>query len=85
MPIPANSTVVHGISDATVAAAPGFTGVKPALDAFLAGAIVVGHTINYDITILEGETRLAGLPWRPLRALDVRMLARAAGPVAGAL
>jgi DNA polymerase-3 subunit epsilon/CBS domain-containing protein len=79
-PIPPRSTAIHGIGDSDVAGAPPFADVADALQTFLAGTIVIGHTISFDLAILERENRLAGRLWRAPRALDVRMLARLAAP-----
>lgn len=80
VPIPPASTRIHGIADADVADAPAFAAVAADLDSFIGTAIVVGHTIAYDLGILEKESRLAGRVWRRPRALDVRRLARLAAP-----
>lgn len=80
MPIPTASTAVHGISDADVAAAPRFADVAGDLASFLGQAVVVGHTIGYDLMILQREAVLAGRPWRVPRTLDVRVLAELAKP-----
>ncbi len=78
IPIPPATTAVHGISNGDVAAAPRFTDVAADFDAFVGGAVIVGHTIGYDLTILERETKLAGRAWLAKRALDVRVLAEIA-------
>jgi len=76
--IPKATTVVHGISDADVAAAPAYGAIADDFEAFLSNCVVVGHTIGYDLTILERETKLAGSTWTPKRALDVKLLAEIA-------
>jgi CBS domain-containing protein len=78
--IPKASAAVHGITDAMVATAPTFAEVAETFEAFVARAIVIGHTIGYDLAVLEREYGLAKRPWPGLRALDVRMLARIAAP-----
>lgn len=78
--IPAETTLVHGISDADVRGAPVFPAVAPRLRQVLETRLLVGHSIAYDIAVLQSEHRAAGIPWTPPRALDVRALARIAAP-----
>ncbi len=80
VPIPPTATNVHGISDADVADAPTFAAVARQLDAFIGDAILVGHTIGFDLSILQREFVTAGLSWKVPRPLDVRMLAELALP-----
>ena len=79
-PIPHTAVNIHGIADADVASAPAFGQIAPQLEAFIGPSIVVGHTIHYDLTVLQREYGLAGLRWPGFRALDVRMLAQLAVP-----
>ena len=79
-PIPKTATAIHGITDEMVATAPTFREIAPALEEFTGRAIVIGHTIYYDLAVLEREYSLAGRSWPRFRALDVRMLARLAAP-----
>lgn len=78
--IPKATTAVHGIDDKAVRGAGSFGDVVPALEEFVGSAVIVGHTIAYDLTILQREYALAGRAWPGYRALDVRMLARLAAP-----
>ncbi|MCP5154357.1 MAG: CBS domain-containing protein [Ectothiorhodospiraceae bacterium] len=80
VPIPPETTAVHGIRDTDVAGAGDFASVAEALATFVADRVVVGHTIGYDLTVLRREHALIGRPWRAPPALDVRMLARIAAP-----
>lgn len=79
-PIPQSAINVHGITDAMAAEAPPFTAIASALEAFIGTMTIIGHTIQYDLAILEREYALAGRPAPRVRALDVRMLARLAAP-----
>ncbi|MFM9850056.1 MAG: DUF294 nucleotidyltransferase-like domain-containing protein [Hyphomicrobiaceae bacterium] len=83
-PIPQSAIAVHGITDAMVVEAPPFTAIAPTLEAFIGKATVIGHTIQYDLAILEREYGLAGRPVPRMRALDVRMLAQLAAPTLAA-
>lgn len=78
--IPAAATAVHGITDEAVRAAKSFPDVLPALETFLDDAIVVGHSIGYDLAVLKREYGLAKRIWREPRALDIRLLARLVAP-----
>ncbi len=80
VPIPKATIAVHGITDEHVKGASRFPAVLDELDEFLGSAIVIGHTIGYDLTILDREAKLAGRPLRPRRSLDVRTLAELARP-----
>jgi len=79
-PVPAESTRVHGIDAARLKGAPDFAGAWTRLNAFLRDAVVVGHTIDYDIAVFANECKRAGLPFRPLRIIDVRLLAEIVEP-----
>ena len=78
--IPPSTTAVHHITDADVRDAPAFAAIAPAVERFIGGAFVIGHTTAYDLVVLERESRRAGLAWRQPRALDVRVLAELALP-----
>jgi DNA polymerase-3 subunit epsilon/CBS domain-containing protein len=80
LPIPKAAVAVHGITDAMVGGAPPFRDVAAELEAFIGGAIVIGHAVHYDLAVLEREYALAGRAWPRYRALDVRTLARLAAP-----
>ncbi len=79
-PIPVETTRIHGIDDAMVADAPVFGEVWPRFDAFLGRAVVIGHTVGFDLAMLKRECDLAGLPWVRPRTLDTRLLAQIAAP-----
>lgn len=78
--IPARSTAVHGIIDAMVAEMPEIAAILPTVRDFVAGAVVVGHTIGFDLALLEGATGAAGLDWPPPPRLDILLLAAALSP-----
>lgn len=78
--IPAAATAIHGIADADVAAAPRLAAIWPDLIAFLGDRVVVGHTLAYDLTVLEREAARRGLAWQRPRSLCVRKLAPIAIP-----
>lgn len=78
VPIPAVASAIHGIKDEHVRNAPSFSAMAPELEGFLGSSVVIGHTITYDLAILQREYELAGRAWRRPRALDVRDLAELA-------
>jgi DNA polymerase III subunit epsilon len=84
IPIPAESTAVHGITDADVQAAGvdaamGVNDIARALEAsWDAGAIVVAYNAQYDFTVLVHELQRHGQqPLRPGVILDPLVLWRA--------
>ena len=79
-PIPPASSTIHRITDADVAGAPALPAMAEPLRAFIAGQVLIGHTLGYDMRILEREHARAALTWAAPRWLDVRVLARVANP-----
>ena len=79
-PIPPAAAAVHGIDAATVADAPSFAKVWPEFLAALGDAVVIGHTVGFDLAVLKSECERAGLAWRPPQTLDTRLLAEVAEP-----
>jgi CBS domain-containing protein len=78
--IPAASSRIHGITSATVRNAPDFATAADRLRSFVHGRVVVGHSIGFDLAILEQESKRAGIPWHKPRSLCVRLLAGVAKP-----
>ncbi len=78
--IPAETTRIHGIDNAMVADSPVFADVWPRFNAYLGRAMVIGHTVGFDLAMLKRECDLAGLPWARPRTLDTRLLAQIAAP-----
>ena len=76
IPIPAQASKVHGITTADLSGASDFATLASDIENFLGRAILIGHTISYDLAILSREHEIAGRPWMPPRALDIRLLAR---------
>src|SRR4029450_1523245 len=74
-PIPAESSAIHGMADRAVADAPAFAELWPELSALIEGAVVIGHTLGFDLAVLKGECERAGLPWQRPRMLDTRLRA----------
>jgi len=76
-PIPAHSTAVHGITDEMVTGASEFRDVWPELQPLLAGTVLVGHNVGFDIAHLDKATREAGIEWHPQPYLCTYLLAGA--------
>jgi DNA polymerase-3 subunit epsilon/CBS domain-containing protein len=79
-PIPLAVSQIHGIDDIAVADAPAFAAVAAEISAALDGAVVVGHSLGFDLAVLEREFARAGAAWSPPRTLDTRLLAEIAAP-----
>ena len=77
VPIPAASTRIHGIADSQVAGAPKLAVLFEPLVEMLAGCVVIGQSIRFDLAVLRHEAARAGLPWHDPPALDVAHLAGA--------
>ena len=79
-PIPLAVSQIHGIDDAAVADAPAFAGVAAEISRTLDGAVVIGHSLGFDVAVLKREFARAGMAWSPPRTLDTRLLAEIAAP-----
>lgn len=73
-PIPPASSAIHGLDDAMVAGAPGIAAVLPRFLGFSRGRLLVGHSVGFDLAVLEREAARAGLAWSKPRTLCVRLL-----------
>ena len=78
--IPASATAIHGIADADVVDAPPLSALWRQLMSLLDDAVVVGHSIGFDMAMLKREARRAALPWRAPPILDTRLLSAALEP-----
>ena len=81
--IPPATTRIHRIDDAMVASVPDFAAVWPEIAATTSGAILIGHTLGFDLAVLRRECERAGLAWTAPRTLDTRLLAEVAEPHLG--
>ena len=75
-PVPASATAIHGITAAMLTGEPAFAAAEPRISAAIAGRVLIGHTIGFDIALLARERERAGLPPARHVALDVRVLAQ---------
>lgn len=81
--IPAFSTAVHGIDNEKVADAPIFGSMWPKLSGYIGDAVVVGHSLGFDLAILQQECRRAGIVWQVPRSLDTEHLVQLIDPRRG--
>ena len=73
-PIPTSSTAIHGIGDEAVRGAPRLAEALNLFQEFLGGRLLVGHSIGFDLAVLEHEAGRAGIRWEKPRSLCVRLL-----------
>jgi CBS domain-containing protein len=78
--MPASASAIHGLRDQDLRQMPPFAAVAPRLRALLAGRVVVGHHVAFDLAVLRHEAARAGLEWPEPVALDVAMLLGALEP-----
>jgi len=77
VPIPAASSVIHGLSDCDVADQPRFREVAAELAAFLSGCDLAGYNITgFDLPVLRAEFLRAGVPFEvsERRLLDAQRI-----------
>lgn len=74
--IPEVASRIHGLTDADVADAPGVAEALARLAKFLDGAVVVGHSVQFDLAVLRYEAARHGVAWiDPPRWLDTELIA----------
>jgi DNA polymerase-3 subunit epsilon len=71
-----SAAAVNGLDDERLLAAPPFAEVAPAIEAILAGAVLVAHNLPFDLAFLDAELRRLGRPGLANPALDTLALAR---------
>jgi DNA polymerase-3 subunit epsilon/CBS domain-containing protein len=85
VPIPPQSSAIHGIDDGMVADAPDFSTVWRDFSDFAGDAVVVGHTLGFDFSIMQRECARSGIAWKRPKALDTQLLMLVAEPNFGGL
>lgn len=78
--VPPAASRIHGITDDQLVGQPDFTAAWDRFQHFTGPRVLVGHSIGFDLAVMERECRLANLPWTKPRALCVRLLAAVANP-----
>jgi DNA polymerase-3 subunit epsilon len=76
LPIPPMITVLTGITDALVGPAPGIAEVLPSFCEFVAGAVLVGHNVGFDIGFSDAALAAHGYPALANPRVDTLALAR---------
>jgi DNA polymerase-3 subunit epsilon len=74
IPIPKESTVFHGLTDATVKDAPSIPEVYKSFTQYIGGAVLVAHNAAFDMKFLEIAARENGLPQIDNPVLDTLFL-----------
>ena len=74
VPIPPESNAVHGLDAAAIAGAPPVETVLRAFVEATGRRVVIGHSIGFDLAIINAECQRLGLPpWPPVWVLDLRL------------
>jgi CBS domain-containing protein len=82
-PIAPAVVAIHGIDDKAVVSAPDFAGIWPQFAEAMSEAVVIGHTLGFDLAVLKRECERAKLPWHAPRTLDTMLLAQVIEPNLG--
>ncbi len=72
--IPAPAARITGLSDADLAGAPRLAEAMPGLIRRLAGRVVIGHHIAFDLAVLRHEASRLGIAWHDPPSLDIAHL-----------
>ena len=80
IPIPLESTRIHGLDDVAVEDAPRFASVWPELSGLFDDTVLIGHSIGFDLAVLERECARARIPWSGRPSLCTRLLSEIANP-----
>jgi DNA polymerase III epsilon subunit-like protein len=82
-PIPEDATAIHGISNADVVDAPAFAALAGRLLGLLEGRVFVAHHASFDLAMLQGGFKAAGLAYRPAGVACTLDAFRVLEPLAG--
>lgn len=80
VPIPPSSSAIHGIHDGDVVGAPSTMVALDRLDSFIAGRLLIGHNLGFDLAVIAAERQRLGLSSPSLPFLDTRLLGEVAFP-----
>ncbi|WP_374653926.1 DUF294 nucleotidyltransferase-like domain-containing protein [Dongia sp.] len=75
VPIPPAVSAVHGVTDDIVKGAENLATRWAEFNRFIAGRVLIGHTLAYDLTVLRNEAHRHRLSWHKPRSLCIRLLA----------
>ena len=79
LPIPPETTRIHGITDEMVRNSPAFPALAPRLLALLEGTVVVAHNAEFDLSFVQMEFSRVGLKLPKLDVIDTVHIARHLG------
>ncbi len=79
LPIPPETSRIHGITDEMVKDSPAFPALAPRLIALLEGSVIVAHNAEFDLSFIEMEFVRAGLKLPELPVIDTLYIARRLG------
>jgi DNA polymerase III subunit epsilon len=74
--IPADITLLTGITDNMVSRAPQARAALPAFLAFASGCVLVAHNAPFDLSFLTAACAANGIRWPPAAVIDTAVLAR---------
>lgn len=80
IPIPPQSTRIHGLSDSDVEDADKFKTVMFEFSKWVETAVIIGYSIGYDLAILKSEHERHGMDWQSPRCIDIRHLVQILTP-----
>ena len=76
MPIPAEVSRIHGITDAMVKGSPAFPAIAVRLLDMIENSVIVAHNADFDLSFLREEFRRAGLKFPKRHVVDTLYIAR---------
>ncbi|MFA6435212.1 MAG: 3'-5' exonuclease [Elusimicrobiales bacterium] len=79
LPIPPETSRIHGITDEMVKNSPAFPALAPRLIGLLEGSVIVAHNAEFDLSFMEMEFARAGLRLPKLPVIDTLYIARRLG------
>lgn len=82
-PIDPAAVKIHGLDEARLRDAPAFAEVWPGFADFAGEHLLIGHTIGFDLAIIERQLSASGVTWKRPRLLDTQLLAQLARPRLG--
>lgn len=83
VPIPPETTRVHGLTAEMLEDAPRFGEIHADLAGFAGARVMIGHNIGFDLAVLERECAMAGKPVFWTHILDTRLLGELCFPRLG--
>lgn len=76
MPVPADASAVHGLTDADLADKPTLAETFPRFFSFVGDAVIVAYNLKFDLSFYARAARELGLPYGRNATVDLLGLAR---------